>query len=73
MGPNQSILPPAALFRLTMHPVDVEVSHGRLGLDFLEEGLGAGRCGASSRIANWIFFSTGSIRSTSTRIFCPRL
>src|SRR5580704_7135015 len=72
MGSNQSILPPAAPFRLTMHPVDVEVCHCRLRFDFLEEGLG-GWCRASSRIANWIFFSTGSIRSTSTRIFCPRL
>jgi hypothetical protein len=42
MGSNQSILPPAALFRLTMHSVDVEVCHCRLGFDFLEEGLGAG-------------------------------
>src|ERR1700691_6569121 len=44
-----------------------------LRFDFLEEGFVARRRGASSKIANWIFFSTGSIRSTSTRILCPRL
>ena len=38
----------------------------------MEEGLDTGRGGASSKTANWIFFSTGSMRSTSTRILCPR-
>ena len=47
--------------------------HLRLRFDFLEEGLKAGCAGASSRTANWIFFSTGSTRSSSTRILCPML
>ena len=29
--------------------------------------------GRSSITANWIFFSTGSMRSSNTRIFCPML
>src|ERR1700683_2489405 len=45
----------------------------RLRFDLRPEGLGAGRCGASSRMAHLIFFSTGSMRSTRTRILCPRL
>jgi hypothetical protein len=53
-------------------PLQLKVCHLRLPFDFLEEVLEAGRAGASSKIANWIFFSTGSMRSTSTRILCPR-
>src|ERR1700686_4799166 len=47
--------------------------HRRLRFDFREKGFDEGRVGVSSKIANWIFLSTGSMRSTRTRILCPRL
>src|ERR1039458_9533204 len=45
----------------------------RLRFDLCVDAFGDGRRGASSRMASLIFFSTGSMRSTSTRILCPKL